>query len=165
MNSKVQNAVNHLNKILPLAERQQKLSPEIVNVYPHRININKCHNLLLLPHRVKIHRPAVPITVIFFLILIFFQTSAVGSRWSAVFSKGFHTFTPIVLRFGQYTAFLTISDKACIPGAFPPGSEINSLGDLRFLMRVGRFCTLDDFSGTHFWLTCSKLLNLDLSPK
>lgn len=33
MNIKVQNAVNHLNKILPLAERQQKLSAEIVNVY------------------------------------------------------------------------------------------------------------------------------------
>ncbi len=33
MNSKVQNAVNHLNKILPLVERQQKLSPEIANVY------------------------------------------------------------------------------------------------------------------------------------
>ena len=33
MNMKVQNAVNHLNKILPLAERQKKLSPEIANVY------------------------------------------------------------------------------------------------------------------------------------
>jgi mercuric reductase len=38
MNSKVQNAVNHLNKILPLAERQQKLSPEIVNVYQKILN-------------------------------------------------------------------------------------------------------------------------------
>lgn len=33
MNMKVQNAANHLNKILPLAERQKKLSPEIANVY------------------------------------------------------------------------------------------------------------------------------------
>jgi hypothetical protein len=33
MNSKIQNAVDHLNKILPLAERRQKLSPEIANVY------------------------------------------------------------------------------------------------------------------------------------
>ncbi len=33
MNSKIQNAVDRLNKILPLAERQQKLSPEIANVY------------------------------------------------------------------------------------------------------------------------------------
>ncbi len=33
MNIKVQNAVDHLNKILPLAKRQQQLSPEIANVY------------------------------------------------------------------------------------------------------------------------------------
>lgn len=33
MNTKVQNAVNHLNKILPLAKRKQQLSPEIANVY------------------------------------------------------------------------------------------------------------------------------------
>jgi len=38
MNSKVQNAVNHLNKILPLAERKQKLSPEIANVYQRILN-------------------------------------------------------------------------------------------------------------------------------
>ncbi len=38
MNSKVQNAVNHLNKILPLTERQQKLSPETVNVYQKILN-------------------------------------------------------------------------------------------------------------------------------
>lgn len=33
MNTKVQKAVDHLNKILPLAERQKKLSHELVNVY------------------------------------------------------------------------------------------------------------------------------------
>lgn len=33
MNTKVQNAVNHLNKILPLAKRKQQLSPEIASVY------------------------------------------------------------------------------------------------------------------------------------
>ncbi len=33
MNIKVQNAVEHLNKILPLAERQKKLSSETANVY------------------------------------------------------------------------------------------------------------------------------------
>ncbi|NOQ68498.1 MAG: hypothetical protein GQ573_00075 [Gammaproteobacteria bacterium] len=38
MNSKIQNAVNHLNKILPLVERQQKLSPEIANVYQKILN-------------------------------------------------------------------------------------------------------------------------------
>ncbi len=33
MNTKIQKAVDHLNKILPLAERQKKLSPELANVY------------------------------------------------------------------------------------------------------------------------------------
>ena len=33
MNTKVKNAVNRLNKILPLAERQQKLNPEISSLY------------------------------------------------------------------------------------------------------------------------------------
>ncbi len=33
MNAKVTNAVKHLNKILPLHERQMKLSPECANVY------------------------------------------------------------------------------------------------------------------------------------
>jgi hypothetical protein len=33
MNTKVKNAVNRLNKILPLAERQQNLNPEISRLY------------------------------------------------------------------------------------------------------------------------------------
>ncbi len=33
MSTKVQKAVDHLNKILPLAERQKKLSHELANVY------------------------------------------------------------------------------------------------------------------------------------
>ena len=33
MNTKVQKAVDHLNKILPLAERQKKLSHEIAHIY------------------------------------------------------------------------------------------------------------------------------------
>jgi len=33
MNTKVKNAVDHLNKILPLAERQKKLSHELANVH------------------------------------------------------------------------------------------------------------------------------------
>ena len=38
MNIKVNNAVEHLNKILPLAERQKKLSPELNNVYKKILN-------------------------------------------------------------------------------------------------------------------------------
>lgn len=38
MNEKVDNAVAHLNKILPLAERQQKLSPALAHV--HRLILN-----------------------------------------------------------------------------------------------------------------------------